>query len=165
MKTNLNNGYNNKKHDESPNKKFDERLYNLVDSGHLNEAREIVFTYIQQYQNAENFVILFILFKIRDAELASGEPDIFSSPAGSSVSDLIKHYTLIKFYLRRYEYDMPNEAVDEAFRYFTDNKVSVNALYKIAEFACVDRISVYQRLADSFRYAGMTAQATALDNI
>ncbi len=140
-------------------------LRELVEAGDFDAAREIAFKYIERCQNDEDFVILFILLKIRDAEIAAGESDIFSSPVGHSPRALIGHYTRIKFYLRRYEYDMPDFVLDEAFNYFLENKVSVNALYRIADFACVDKAKVYGRLAGAFRSAGMEDLARALDSI
>ena len=109
-------------------KDWDKTLCYLVDNGCFDDARKIAYTYIKQYQADETFVILFILFQISDAEKSSGEYNIFSSPASGTTEALIKHYTQIKFCLRRYEYDMPEEALEEAFGYFIENKVSVNVL-------------------------------------
>ncbi len=139
-----------------------EKLFSLIEKKELEEARQTAYNYIEKMQTDEQFVILFILFKIRDAELESDEQDIFSSPAGSTPNELITHYTKIKFYLRRYEYGLPDYALDEALNYFIDNKVSVNALYKIAEFACVQPNIVYEMLALDYEQIGMTAYKDAL---
>lgn len=146
-------------------KDWDKTLCYLVDKGCIDDARKIAYTYIKQYQANETFVILFILFQISDAENSSGEHNIFSSPAGGTTEALIKHYTQIKFYLRRYEYDMPEEALEEAFAYFITNKVSVNALYRISQFACVNTAYVYKRLTQAFRDKGMDAQADVFANL
>ena len=146
-------------------KDWNKTLCYLVDNGCIDDARKIAYTYIKQYQADETFVILFILFQISDAENSAGEPGIFSSPAGGTTRALIKHYTQIKFYLRRYECDMPEEALEEAFGYFIENKVSVNALYRISQFACVDTAYVYKRLAQAFSSKGMDAQADVFANL
>jgi len=147
------------------NNNTDEKVYALVDSGCFNEARQLVYQYIKNYQNNERFVILFILFKISDLEKASGEQDIFSSPACGTVNFLLKHYTKIKFYLRRYEYNMPEASLEEALDYFITNKVSVNALQQIAGFACVDKNIVFGRLGQAYRKKGMFDKAIAFEDI
>ena len=146
-------------------KDWDKTLCYLVDNGCFDDARKIAYTYIKQYQADETFVILFILFQISDAENSAGEYNIFSSPASGTTEALIKHYTQIKFCLRRYEYDMPEEALEEAFGSFIENKVSVNALYRISQFACVNTAYVYKRLAQAFRNKGMDAQADVFENL
>ncbi len=144
---------------------IDKELYKLVNNNCLDGARKIAYNYIGQYQDNEQFVILFILFKINDIEIASGEDSIFASPAAGTVDSLIKHYTRIKFYLRRFEYGMPEESLNEAFNYFIENKVSINALCKIAEFACINKKNVYKKLALFYKNNGMPIQAKILEYV
>lgn len=144
---------------------MDLELFYLVNNNILDDAKKVAYKYIKQYQNNEKFVILFLLFQISDAENAAGEYNIFKSPAAGSVNSLIRHYTKIKFYLRRYEYDMPPEILKEAYNYFFANKVSVNALYKLATFACVNQTIVYKRLAQIYKDNGMFAQAKTFDSL
>ena len=123
-------------------------LLEHIKNGRFELAQDIAFNHINNFQNNENFVILFILFKIRKNEIDSGETDIFSSPLGHEPDTLLYHYKILKLLVRRFEYDMPPEALDDAIQYFIENKVSMNALYTICGFACVDAENTYQKLAE-----------------
>ena len=123
-------------------------LLEHIKNGRFELAQDIAFNHINNFQNNENFVILFILLKIRKNEIDSGETDIFSSPLGHEPDTLLYHYKILKLLVRRFEYDMPPEALDDAIQYFIENKVSMNALYTICVFACVDAENTYQKLAE-----------------
>lgn len=143
-----------------------EWIYKLIHSGKFTEASNYIQSHIQEHQNEEYFVLFFILFRIREEELSAKNPDLFSSPLGHEPNTLLEHYTQIKLYLRRFEYQMPEEYLQEAIDYFITYQVSMQALYRIAQFACIDTKTAFYELAKMYElnqqkeYAAIFYQAS-----
>ena len=141
-------------------------LNSLIRTKQYQKAEQYIFGHIREYQNQEFFVILYILFQIRSEELEHGCPDIISSfDAADAVIDiLLAHYRQIKLLLRRFEYDLPPESRQEAIEYFTDFSVSPYALYRIGDFACIDKKHTYHNLAEAYHMAGNDAMSDIFQN-
>ena len=127
-----------------------EWLYQLIRSKKFAEASSYIQAHIQEHQTEEYFVLFFILFRIRKEELQANAPDFFSSPLGCEPDTLLGHYTQIKLYLRRFEYQMPEEYLQEAIDYFITYQVSAQALYRIAQFACIDAHAAFHELSKMY---------------
>ncbi len=141
-----------------------ELLYQMVQTGRFSEASSYTKNHIKEHQNEEYFVLFFILFRIWEEEQQAKVPTIFSSPLGHSPKTLLDHYTQIKLYLRRFEYQMPDEILEEAIKYFTANQVSPYALYHIAQFACVNLGAAFQELARMYQAGGQKEFASIFLN-
>lgn len=139
-----------------------EYLNSLIGTKQYKKAEQYIFGHIREYQNQEFFVILYILFQIRGEELENGYSDIIS-PFGN-IDILLAHYRQIKLLLRRFEYDLPLESRQEAIEYFNDFSVSPFALYRIGDFACVDKNHTYKNLAKAYRAAGNDAIGDIFQN-
>lgn len=118
------------------------------------EAAAYTKLHIREYQNEEYFVLFYILFRIWEEEKKANIPDFFSSPLGHEPDVLLAHYTQIKLYLRRLEYQMPDAIQKEAFEYFNTYQVSPYALYRIAQFACIRPYIAFQELAKMYEADG-----------
>lgn len=127
-----------------------ETLYSLIRENKLDTACTFVNQNIRTYQNEEYFVLFYILLNIRTEELEAGANDIFSSPVGREPEDLLTHYTQIKLYLRRFEYQMADDILQEAVDYFTQTAVSPQAIYRIAQFACVNPEAALKKLNEFY---------------
>ena len=133
---------------------YKEVLYQMIEQGELEKAFVYINQNIEKYQNKECFVHFYILLNIWKEECQAGVTDIFSSPIGRNPEGLLEHYTRIKLYLRRFEYKMPDEVLQEALRYFVDMKVSPYALFRIAQFACISLGEVFGQLAKCYEMNG-----------
>lgn len=132
-----------------------ELLYSLIEKNELSKAYSYVNQHIQENQAEESFVIFYILLQIWKEECQANMPTFFSSPdIGRYPHKLLEHYTQIKLYLRRFEYQLPDDIRQEAFEYFTTYQVSPYALYRIAQFACIQPASAFEGLAQFYRNAG-----------
>lgn len=127
-----------------------EALYSLIRENKLDTACAFVNKNIRTCQNEEYFVLFYILLNIRAEELEAGTNDIFSSPIGREPELLLAHYTQIKLYLRRFEYQMPDDILQEAADYFTQTAVSPQAIYRIAQFACVNPEAALKKLNEFY---------------
>lgn len=133
-----------------------EILYTLIEQGELAKARTYVNQNIREHQTEEYFVLFYILLNIWTEERQAKVSDIFSSPLGRDPELLIAHYTQIKLYLRRFEYQMSDDILQEAFDYFIQTKVSPQAIYRITQFACIKPEIAFQELAAFYEKYGNT---------
>ncbi|MDD7402623.1 MAG: hypothetical protein SO170_01830 [Butyribacter sp.] len=140
-------------------------LEQLLQEKQYDTASRYVLQNIEAHQTEEYFVLLYILFQIRMSEHKAGMTDIFSTLNTPDIDTLLLHYTNIKFCLRRFEYDFPEDSKQEAFTYFLDFTVSPYALFHIAKFACVDMLSVLQALETAYRAAGKEDFAATLKQL
>lgn len=118
------------------NKYLDILCQMIIDKS-LSEACVYAKQNIKNCNNNEYFVILYILLRIWEEECQAGVQDLFSC-IGNNPEKLIEHYTRIKLYLRRFEYNMPEHILLDAVDYFKTYNVSAYALNRIAQFACIN---------------------------
>jgi len=131
-----------------------ELLYQMIRTGRFSEAASYTNIHIREHQNEEYFVLFYILLRIWEEEQQTDFPDFFSCPLGHEPDILLGHYTQIKLYLRRFEYQMADEILKEAIEYFTTYQVSPYALYRIAQFACIRPYIAFHELARMYEAAG-----------
>lgn len=131
-----------------------ELLYQMIRTGRFSDAASYTNLHIKEHQNEEYFVLFYIIFRIWEEEQQAGLPDFFSSPLGHEPDSLLEHYTQVKLYLRRFEYQMADEILKEAIDYFISYRVSPYALYRIAQFACIKPYVAFQELARMYESVG-----------
>lgn len=139
-----------------------ERLLLLIKKGSLNAAYELSREYIRQYQADEQFVILYIMLAIAKEEMESGADNIFSVSDTRSADELITHFQNIKFCVRRFEYELDEQAREDAMEYFKIFNVSLQAIVCIINYACVDLDKVIGEIADHYEKKGDFEKAEIL---
>lgn len=137
-----------------------ESLYQMIRNGDFYEAADYTNHHIQEHQHEEYFVLFYIVFRIWEEERQANIPDFLSSPLGHEPEKLLEHYTQIKLYLRRFEYQMDDDVLEEAIKYFSTYQVSPYALYRIAQFACIKPYIAFQELARLYERFGNHEFAT-----
>lgn len=130
--------------------KYYNMLCQMITDGHFPEACTYTKQHISECDTNEKFVILYILFRIWEEERQAGVKDLFSC-VGCNPEELIRHYTRIKLYLRRFEYNMPEHILLDTVNYFKEYNVSVYALHRIAQFACINPSYVMDKLASMYK--------------
>lgn len=124
-------------------------LCQMIIDGRLSEACAYTKRHIEKCSNNEYFVILYILFRIWEEERHANVEGIFSC-VECEPEKLIKHYTKIKLYLRRFEYNMPEHILLDAIDYFKKYHVSIYALSRIAQFACINPSYTINKLSNIY---------------
>ncbi len=125
----------------------EENIYELLKQGEIIKVEEALAS-VQAWN--EKLIILNRLVKIFHTEVESGsEYTVFDYSVNMDV--LAEHFTKVKLMLRRIEFDMPKEAINEFYDYCEKNKVSVymlasmvliNTFYK--EKVCKGLIDLYK---------------------
>lgn len=129
-------------------------LFYLIKENRLVEANEVAKKYLKQHLSDQEFVILFIMLNIAMLEMADGMKEIFSASETKDIDELISHYNNIKFCVRRFEYEVGEDARLKAIEYFKMFNVSLHAIYKIVQYACVDKRKALSGIADYFERNG-----------
>lgn len=127
-----------------------ERLIRYIGENNQEEAYKLSRDYIRQYQTDEQFVILYIILGIAKDENEAGVIDIFSASPEKDINELLAHYQNIKFCVRRFEYEMGEQAREQAMEYFRNLNVSLYAIVYIVQYACVDQKKAVYNIADYY---------------
>lgn len=125
--------------------------------GNIEEAKKAAYQYVAHYQSDETYVLLYIMFRIHDVEMAAGASDFLSY--SHEADELIAHYQQTKFYLRRLEYDVDGKENGEELAYFLHHHISCYALQHITIFSIVNKKKVYGRLSELYARSGHDQEA------
>lgn len=126
------------------------RILYFIRRGKIEEAYKLSRDYIRQYQTDEQFVILYIMLGIAKDENEAGVIDMFSTSPEKDINELLAHYQNIKFCVRRFEYEMGEQAREQAMEYFRNFNVSLYAIVYIVQYACVDQKKAVYNIADYY---------------
>lgn len=129
-------------------KKINEMISGYIDVGRISLAREMIYQYISKLQHSEVAVKLYILFQIQEEERAENIPDVFARIGTVSTESLLEHFRKLRFYIRRFEYDMAEECQAEAVQYILEKKTSGICLDTIAQFACVNAEDAVKKITE-----------------
>lgn len=131
-----------------------ERILHFINNNNYNAAYKLSRKYIRKYQSDEQFVILYIMIGIAKDEKEAGVTDIFCVSQEKDINEMIAHYQNIKFCIRRFEYEVGEQARKDAMDYIEKFNVSLYAIYKIAQYACVDMRKALKEISYYFEKNG-----------
>lgn len=134
-----------------------EYITSQLAQGHIEEAKKCAYEYVAHYQADESYILLYIMFRIHDGEVAAGSWDFLEY--SKDVDQLLSHYHRVKFYLRRLEMSAESENAEEEWEYFEKNHVSHYALQMITNFSIVNQKKVYGRLSELYARNGREKEA------
>lgn len=121
-----------------------ELLREKVDGLCRQRAYDQIETILLQYKDItehdNDLAMVYYLMKIYKQEKAAGQKNILEKTG--SISALLERYTILKFYLRRIEFDVIGESLQDFFRFIAHNEVSVYELLTVMEYSVVSREKV-----------------------
>lgn len=121
-----------------------ELLKEKVDGLCRQRAYDQIETILLQYKDItehdNDLAMVYYLMKIYKQEKAAGQKNILEKTG--SISALLERYTILKFYLRRIEFDVIGESLQDFFRFIAHNEVSVYELLTVMEYSVVSREKV-----------------------
>ena len=120
--------------------KFKEAVNVLLGSGQIDPACQFFFQYYPKMPKTWDIVLMEQVFQIYQKEKSLDEPNLFS--VCKSVEDAVFHYTNVKFLLRRWEFNLPNDLQEEIFTYVENYSVSKTFLRAVAEASVIDLESI-----------------------
>jgi hypothetical protein len=103
-----------------------EKIAALLKQGEILEVEDLLKT-MEENKKSKEIIILERLIDIFRSEVSNDiERTVFDY--STDIYELAAHFTKVKLMLRRVEFDMPLEYIDEFYRYCEDTGVSFNML-------------------------------------
>lgn len=131
-------------------------LYRLLKNREYEKALKYTKNHIENNTDDERIYICFIMLKICIDEINNGINNIFSNlEIKPDFSDICEHYTNIKFYVRRFEYELKEQSLQEAADYFQNMQVSGIAVFYIVQYACVDKLKALKKIKEFLLEKGL----------
>lgn len=91
-------------------------------------------------EHDNDLATIYYLIGIYKQEKAAGKKTILEK--ASSVADLLERYTILKFYLRRIDFDIVGESLQDFYQFMVQNEVSVYELLTVIEYSVVHKEKV-----------------------
>lgn len=84
--------------------------------------------------------MVYYLTRVYKQEKDAGRKTIFEKV--DSISALLERYTILKFYLRRIDFDVIGEGLQDFYQFMVQNEVSVYELLTVMEYSVVHKDKV-----------------------
>lgn len=91
-------------------------------------------------EHDNDLATIYYLIGIYKQEKAAGKKTILEK--ASSAADLLERYTILKFYLRRIDFDIVGESLQDFYQFMVQNEVSVYELLTVIEYSVVHKEKV-----------------------
>lgn len=116
------------------------RADELLQSGRYDEIKALLLSYKSVTEKDNDLATVCYLCTIHEQEKAAGQADIFSKV--SDMEDLLNRYTILKFYLRRIEFDVAYD-LESFFQFLAQNQVSSYELMRVIDFSIVNKKKIF----------------------
>lgn len=117
-------------------KKLDE----LFQSKSYDLFEETLLQYKDITEHDNDLSMVYYLLRIYHQEKDAGQKTILEKV--NSVSDLLERYTILKFYLRRIDFDIIGESLNDFYQFIFQNKVSVYELITVIDYSVIHKEKV-----------------------
>lgn len=104
------------------------------------QIEAILLQYKDITEHDNDLAMVYYLMKIYKQEKVSGQKTILEKTG--SVSALLERYIILKFYLRRIEFDIIGEGLQDFYQFIIQNDVSAYELLTIMEYSLVSKEKV-----------------------
>ena len=120
-----------------------QQVNQMLESGKHDEIKEQLLAHKDVTEHDNDLAIICYLCTVHEQERAAGQRTIFEKV--SDMEALIKRYTILKFYLRRIEFNvMDDMRIFEEF--LVQNQISSYELLRVLDFSAVHKDKVLQRI-------------------
>lgn len=119
-------------------KKIDE----LCRAHAYDQIENMLLEYKDITEHDNDLATVYYLMGIYKKEKAAGQKTILDKTG--SVSALLERYTVLKFYLRRMDFDMIGEGLQDFYHFMVENEVSAYELITVIEYSVIHKEKVQQ---------------------
>lgn len=121
-----------------------EQINILFAEGRYEEVEQLIAANEKKVMNDNDIVTLYYLFPVYKQEKAAGKQTLFEKTY--SVDELLTRYTKLKFYLRRLDFDVLDEGLDDFFAFISENQISVYEIVVAIRYSVVHKEKVMQMI-------------------
>ncbi len=124
-------------------------LFDILKSGDTQKAKQL-FNNMKQKLSKNSMVETFtLLLSVYDEEKKNGVDTVIYNK--DSLQELLDVYEKVKFFLRRYDFDVYDiETAIEMKQFLSDNKISKHLLKCVIENSIINHAKVKKKLAEQF---------------
>lgn len=132
--------------DDMNSDKLKETVDELFQARAYDRIEQILLQYkdIATYDN--DLATVYYLSRIYKMEKAAGQKTILEKTG--SVSALLERFTILKIYLRRFDFNCIGESLQDFYQYVLQNKVSAYELLTIADYSVVHKKEVLEAIQE-----------------
>lgn len=124
------------------------KVFTRIKTGHYNIAEKIFYEkYLQDrniYMNTYSAILDF-MFKVHKQETENGQDSIFRLIF--SLEQMANMYFELKFLVRRFEFDLPDELKEELYTFLQKYPISANAIYEMVDMYVNSKDKVLNMIA------------------
>lgn len=115
----------------------------MIAEGRYEDIKDTLLTYKDTTEHDNDLAMVCYLCTIYEQEKAAGQETLFSKV--SDMEELLRRYTALKFYLRRIDFGVMDEA-ELFYQFLSQNRVSSYELVRAMDFGVVHRERVLQMM-------------------
>ena len=115
----------------------------LIRNQKYDEIEPLLFSHRKKTKSDNDLAVTYYLCAVYKQEKPAGQPVIFSKV--SSVEELMERYTVLKFYLRRIDFDVA-DSLEEFQQFLIEAQVSPYELLKVMDYCVVHKDKVLKAI-------------------
>ena len=112
----------------------------LLGEHHYDEIKPLLLKYKETTEHDNTLSMTCYLCTVHEREREAGQPSIFSKV--SDIEELIDRYTRLKFFLRRIDFDLLDEGLEDFYSFITQWKISSYEMLAAIDFGVVHKDKV-----------------------
>lgn len=143
-------------------KEFLEYMQVFFNAKEYELSRRFFNQFQKQVHPNDTVLIIDILYKIYDLETQFNESHFLTSC--TSIERLVEKYETIKFFLRRYDFDIPTDD-KEFLSFISHNNISVAMLLHVIQYSMINPIKVINKISLLFIDTNNLLSAARLLNV
>ena len=117
-----------------------EKIDGLCQVHAYDQIEETLLEYKDITKHDNDLAIVYYLMEIYKHEKTAGMKTVLEKTG--SVTSLLERYTILKFYLRRIDFDIVGESLQDFYQFIVQNEVSVYELLTVIEYSVVHKEKV-----------------------
>ncbi len=123
-------------------KQLKKQVNTLLAKRKYDDIKELLLAYKETTEHDNELAMTCYLCTVHEQEKAAGQASLFSKV--NDIETLINRYTVLKFYLRRIDFDAMGSAMGEFYYFLAQNQVSSYELLRGIDFGVVHKDKVLQ---------------------
>ena len=131
---------------ETDAKQLKEQVNTLLHTHRYDEIKTLLLSYKDTTEHDNTLAAVCYLCTIYDQEKAAGQDTVFSKV--DSVDELLERYTILKFYLRRIDFDVMDDSLDAFYQFLSQSRISSYELLRVIDFSVVHKEKVLRLIKD-----------------
>lgn len=124
--------------------KLREQVDRLIADGQYDGIKPLLLSCKELTEHDNDLAMVCYLSTIYEQEKAAGQASIFTKI--SDVTELLDRYNRLKFYLRRIDFDVAGDIMEEFYCFLSQNQVSSYELLRVMDFCVVHKEKVLQSI-------------------